>query len=293
MAARENGKSQLKQCRPEGPYLPEEDQQFLARYQRKLQLVRDRTAGVVLGYYTGFILHGPGGVSKSYTVMQSLEEMQANYRLSNSRLTGRGLFDNLRTYPDSIHLIEDAEQMLSDRHSVGVLRAALWGLCPRGDQGMQERWVTWSAHRANAEFPFTGGIILISNRPLLDQPELLALKTRVPCMHLQPSNNELRALMRQVALAGFRHDSRAMTVPECVEVCEFIITASLSLHRPLDMRLLINCFCDYLQWREGEAGVHWQDAVAARVRERPTAFQNPVLLGSVWHMACTLLLVNP
>ena len=45
---------------------------------------------------------------------------------------------------------------------------------------------------------------------------------------------------------------------------------SMSLHRPLGMRLMINSFCGYLQWREGEAGVHWKDAIAARVRERPT-----------------------
>jgi len=249
------------------------DQRYLASLEEKLQMVRDRTAGVVEGFSTGFALHGPGGVGKSYGVLAELQRRQANYRLSNSRMTGRGLFDTLYRYPDAVHVLEDVEQAMHDKNAVGVLRSGLWGQRREGSQGPPERWITWSAHRTHMEMLFTGGIILISNRPLLDLPELQALKTRVPCMLLQPSDNELRAQMRQIACRGFMHEGRSMTQQECHEVCDFVIAESLSLHRPLDLRLLVNAFCDYLQWQDCEAGCHWQDLVAARVRERPTTFK--------------------
>src|SRR5205823_1684878 len=60
----------------------------------------------------------------------------------------------------------------------------------------------------------------------------------------------------------------------------FVLAESLSLHRPLDLRLLIGSFGDFLQWQEGDAGVHWQDMVASRVRKRPTGFKAEVVLGT-------------
>jgi hypothetical protein len=243
-------------------------------------MVRDRARGVALGYSAGFFLWGPGGVSKSYTVIQEMHRLQANFRLSNSRMTGRGLFDILAQYPDAIHVIEDNEQMMNDKNALGVLRSALWGQVREGGQGVQERWVTWTAYRISKEIVFTGGIIVISNRSLLETPELQALKTRIPCMQLQPADNEVRALMRKIASQGFVHDHRAMDAQECQEVCDYVLAESLSLHRPLDIRLLIRSFCDYLQWQEGDAGCHWKDQVAAHVRERPIAFQVEVNLGS-------------
>src|SRR5437016_3899853 len=83
------------------------DERHLKEFEKKLQLVRDRTTAVALGYANGFSLDGPGGVSKSFTVLQTLEALQANYRVSNSRMTGRGLFDTLDMYPDAIHVVED------------------------------------------------------------------------------------------------------------------------------------------------------------------------------------------
>ena len=55
-----------------------------------------------------------------------------------------------------------------------------------------------------------------------------------------------------------------------------MIEQSLSLGRALDMRLLIHCFNDRLQWEEADAACHWQDLVAARLRERPTTFRHQV-----------------
>ena len=109
-------------------------------------VVRDRVRSVVLGYTTGFFLYGEGGNCKSFTVVQELERLRADYKLHNSRMTGRGLFDVLRNLPDSIHLLEDVEGLFRDPMAQGVLRSALWG--QRRD-GEQERLVTWNAYKTN------------------------------------------------------------------------------------------------------------------------------------------------
>ena len=78
--------------------------------------------------------------------------------------------------------------------------------------------------------------------------------------------------MRSVALKGFDHQGRVLASAECRVVCEFIIEQSRSLHRALDMRLLVNGLMDFLAWEEGDTGCHWQDMVATRLKERPITF---------------------
>src|SRR5688500_5939015 len=105
----------------------DQDAVLLASLELKLQLVRDRVRGVAEGYSNGLLLWGEGGTSKSYTVENALRDLAVSYKLTNSRLTARGLFDLLADYPDVVHVIEDAETLFDDKNAPGVLRSALWG----------------------------------------------------------------------------------------------------------------------------------------------------------------------
>jgi hypothetical protein len=260
--------------------LSADDQRHLAALQAKFALVRDRTSSVAMGYASGFFLHGEGGLGKSHEVLDELKRLKAHFTVFNSRMTGRGLYNALEKFPDAVHLLEDMEQIMRDRGAQGVLRSALWGQRRDGDTGPVERLVTWSTSLMLHSFIFTGGIIMTSNRPLHDLPELNAVKTRIAVMHLQASDPELRALMRSVALRGYEHEGRQLGPAKCCEIAEYIIEQSISLHRSLDMRLLTNSFQDYLLWEEGESACHWRDLVASRLRERPTAFREEVAVGS-------------
>jgi hypothetical protein len=53
-----------------------------------------------------------------------------------------------------------------------VLRSTLWGQRRDSGKGPMERTVTWSSWSMEHYFVFTGGIIMIGNRPLGDLPEL-------------------------------------------------------------------------------------------------------------------------
>src|SRR5262249_4049580 len=96
---------------------------------------------------------------------------------------------------------------------------------------------------------------------------------------LQASDPELRAMMRNISLRGYDHEGTRLEPAECLAICEYVIQESLSLHRSLDLRLLVNSFQDFVQWNEGDSGCHWRDPGASRLRERPTTFREPVMIG--------------
>lgn len=254
----------------DGRGLSERDGRHLAGAEAKFQMLRDRVDAVALGYSTGLYVHGPGGCGKSHQVLDELQRLAVPYRMFNSRMTGRGLYNVLEQSPDEVHVLEDMEPLTRDRGAQGVLRSACWAQGETNRHGKYERTVTWITHRMEHRFTFTGGIIMLANRSLGDVPELQAVKSRIDCIHLHLSSQEVVALMRSISLNGYRHGGMTMSPAEASEVCEFVIKHSLQLERNLDLRLLVNSYKDYLQWQEVSSGCVWQDMVMTRINERPT-----------------------
>jgi len=235
----------------------------------RLSLVRDLVTGVVKGYKTGLHLHGHGGMGKSFTVLKHLEAIGAPYHLYNSRMTAKGLFIALRAAPDDIHVIEDMERIVKDPDAQGVLRSALWA------QPRHDRVVTWTtATDGKEQFVFRGGVILISNRPLLDVPELRALASRIEVHHFDVASSHLAALMRKLASQGYEHQGVDLTPAECFEITEYVILQCQEAGCPLDLRLQQRSFQTYLQYDAGETTCHWHDLVAASVRETVSNFKH-------------------
>jgi hypothetical protein len=257
-----------------------EDQKHLDEMDKKIQVLRDYVIGVASGFYTGLYVFGPGGTSKSYTILETLDAVGANYILHNSRLTGQTLFHVIAQAPDSIHVLEDMEALFSQRNARGVLRSALWGQRADGRRGPMERWVTWGSsgkRPRERRVLFTGGLIMTANRDLDSScPELAAVKTRIPYLMLAPSDAEVRALLRHLARRGWDADGRHLDPYETQDVVEYLIRQCSALQRRLDLRLLENAYADFLLWREGHALCHWHDLLATRLRERTTYFRQEV-----------------
>ena len=243
-----------------------QDELHLASYEAKLQLVRDYTKGVAMGFSNGFFLYGTGGIAKSFTVLRELQQLGVNFKLFNSRMSGRGLFEALAEYPKAIHVLEDMERLVKDKDAQGIIRSACWS--QKGDDGMQKRSITWATARGVESTVFSGGIIMLSNRALDDLPELKAIKTRISHLHLEVCDAEIAAQMRRLSRNGYRHGEQEMTPDECETVCEFVIVESQSKLCHLDMRLMDNAFRDYLQWRQKHSACHWQTLVATRLDGR-------------------------
>lgn len=99
--------------------LSAQDRHQLAQLEKRHELVRDRVRGVVSGRHTGFFLGGRGGIGKSRTIADELDRLGVSFILTNSHLTGRGLVDLLRNYPNSFHLIDDIEEAIRDPQAMG------------------------------------------------------------------------------------------------------------------------------------------------------------------------------
>ena len=249
---------------------PDRDKEALGTLEKKLHLVRDHVTGVIKRYKTGYYLYGPGGMGKSYTVLRHLENLDASYQLCNSRMTAKGLFLTLQKAPDATHVMEDMERLTKDPDAQGVLRSALWA------QPGHDRLVTWTtATDGPQRFVFRGGLILISNRPLADLPELRAMATRIEVHRLEVSDAELAALMRELAGKGYRLDGKVGIGPEeCLQVTEYLLKECRAAGCPLDLRLQQKAFQSYLQFAADCSVSHWEDLVAASVREATCHFRH-------------------
>jgi hypothetical protein len=249
---------------------PDIHKEALAALERKLHLVRDHVTAVARGYKSGYYLYGTGGMGKSYCVLRHLESLDVPYQLFNSRMTAKGLFLTLQWAPDAIHVLEDMERLTKDPDAQGVLRSALWA------QPGHDRVVTWTtATDGKQRFVFRGGLILISNRPLADLPELRALATRIEVHRLEVSDAELAALMRELAAMGYRLDGKVGIGPEeCRQVTEYLLKECRATGCPLDLRLQQKAFQSYLQFAADCSVSHWEDLVAASVREATCHFRH-------------------
>jgi hypothetical protein len=246
------------------------DQAALSACDRKGDLLRDLITAVVKGFKFGLYLYGVGGIGKSYTVLDHLRRLEAPHVLWNARMTAKGLYVGLKHSPDAVHVLEDMERLTKDADAQGVLRGAMWA------QPGHERVVTWTnATDGPQRFVFRGGLILISNRPMADMPELRALATRIEVHMLDVTDAELTALMRDLASRGYTQQDKVVIGPqECVEVTEHLLQECRAAGCPLDLRLQQKCFQSYLQWESDWSNTDWRDLVSASVRAAAHHFRH-------------------
>ena len=256
---------------PGNPLLNDDDRRALAELQSQLSVVRDRVRGVALGHYTGFYLFGRPGTGKTYTVRRTLEKYGVKIYYHHGHLTPMGLFEVLEEHPDCIIVLDDVAEILSQRKALQILLAAL-GNQP-GDDGIRE--VKYQRQGRDVTVRFTGRIILISNLELHSAPLLDALKSRIHYMQYDPSDEQIVAVMRDIASQGWPAGSPKITSAEGMEVANFLIEESQKRGYRLDLRLLVDkAFPDYIQYRNRQAETHWKDLVRATLDERLISLQH-------------------
>jgi hypothetical protein len=105
----------------------------------------------------------------------------------------------------------------------------------------------------------------------------LVLATRISVLHLEVTDVELAAQMRELAAQGYARNGKKLLDPErCQEIAEYLIAECRVAGCPLDLRLLENSYMDHLQWKADLTACGWQDLVASRVREAAHHFRQEV-----------------
>jgi hypothetical protein len=249
--------------------LSDADIETLIKLDKKWQIVREAVGSVAMRLNAGYVLYGRGGIGKTHVVVDELIARNTSYRVCNSHLTPRALFDVLESHPDEIHIFDDVEEILNNKTSLGILRSAMWE-SGHGSSGERTRLITWSANRVNLRCHFTGGIIVISNSRLGISQEIKALLTRISIHEISVSHQEIASMIRRVALDGYRIDNWHLDPAECVEIAEFIIEKSAHDGGELDMRLFVLACKSRIQANSGQSGRPWRETVSSLINRRPT-----------------------
>jgi len=200
------------------------DKAALKSLDDKLAEVKNMTTLCACGDLHGLYIWGEGGIGKSYTVIQRLKQLKAEYHLQNTRLSGRAFYRLLEKHIDKVHLLEDVENIFIERSAMNLVRSATWG--QKDERGKQHRPVCWgvfSNDGVELECDFEGSVIFTGNRALAKIPELKALATRIETIEVIVTYDEIVARMKEMSLAGYKTNKGSLTPKQCGEVLEIIL----------------------------------------------------------------------
>ncbi len=223
----------------------------LEKFERRLSLVRDRVGNVANRRHTAVHLTGRPGTSKTYTVMRTLEELDALHEYRNARMSAMGLFDLLEEFPDHVIVLDDISSLFKDRAAIQILMAAMGG-----DPG-RPRPITYRISGSDRVTYFAGGIVAISNLKLGHDPLASAIASRVTILEHDPTDEEIEAFMWHLANDGIG----GLSVEEGCEIVGYIVNESRCMSRRLDLRHLDHAVKDYAAWKSAETENHWHDLV--------------------------------
>ena len=169
----------------------------LAELNRRLGIVRDRVKGVAEHGQPGFYLYGRAGTAKTYTVRTTLDKIGCDYEYQLGHLTPIGLFDLLEANSTKIIVLDDVATIFNQPAALNILLAAL------GKQPDGKRIVKYKRQGKTVSVEFTGGIIAISNLELHGNAVMDALKSRFQPLNYDPTNEQIMALMHDIASRGY------------------------------------------------------------------------------------------
>jgi hypothetical protein len=255
------------------PSLSEQDELQNDRFKHLLRLIKARTESVAGRYQVGVYITGRSGTSKTYSVKATLDELGANYQYVNCRVSPGGLYDKLKEHPEDVIVVDDVATLFGNKQGLQVLQAALNGPPDK------PRTITYAlkGQRKEPTFDFSGGIIAISNLPLSRDPVADAVASRVRPLEHEPTDEMIAAFMRSHALKGFCD----MTIQECWDVVEFVISHSKQSEYRLDLRHMEQGWQDYRQWKQGKShGIPWTELIATSMNRIIQADQSQLSVPS-------------
>lgn len=146
---------------------------------QRFGFVTDMVAMLASGTQTSLVVSGPGGLGKTFTVSQALndagledismltdEEMEfidkeSTYQVVKGYSTPKGLYRTLYRNRENVLVFDDCDSVLRDPVSLNLLKAAL--------DSYEQRIISWRADLKDDDLPqvfeFKGRVIFISNLP--------------------------------------------------------------------------------------------------------------------------------
>jgi hypothetical protein len=236
---------------------------------RQIMIVKDRVRGVFHGQSTGMYLHGRPGTSKTYMVRSTLDNLAANYCLHNGHLTPIGLFDMIAENQSRIIVLDDVSAIFNQPIALQLLLAGLGN--PHDGSGVRQ--VRYKTARETREVDFTGGIICLSNLSLDGHHHevLAALKDRINVISYEPTDDQIIALIQQIAKQGVKD----VSPNDCNKVAAFLVAECKARNIRPSVRLFVDKLVpDYKLWAEGKTETHWKDLGRSSIEQQVVGLEH-------------------
>jgi len=223
----------------------EERQQLLAHHVRLVARKHNHAL---------FVFGAQGGLGKSRTILQILDEEGIEPILINSHITPLALYTTLfRFRGEETLFFDDCDSMYSSMPHLGLLRSCLWG---------SPRTVTYGSSQLPdglpSSFETTARFIFAANVMPRRNDAFKAVLSRCDIFELSATNAEVIDLMRSVSQKGFHQ----LTPEDCGMVIDYI--AENADDRQLSMRLLGPSLRKLLYAR-GE-GIDWKPMIKSQLQ---------------------------
>jgi hypothetical protein len=243
----------------------------LKELRNKQSLIRDRIRAVVRGHANGIYLHGRPGLSKTYLVRTTLENLGTRYAYSNGHVTPLGLFELIEESPNSVIVLDDVSSIFTQPMALQILLATLG----TPHDGSKTRTVRYKRASGDRVVHFSGSIIAISNLQLAghDNHVLDALQDRVHVLSYEPTDEEIEASIHEIAATS----PRGVESRDAVQVASFLLDACREFGVRPSIRLYMDkALTDFQLWNEGNSESHWNDLVRSSVQQSVVVQAQPL-----------------
>ena len=228
----------------------------LEEWNRQLDVVRTLIISAAKGYRNGLGLYGPPGVGKTHTVQEILKELKMKWAEAPKGLTPQGLLEFFEEFGSGIMIFDDVAELFQKERARKYMMAA-FGTRP---DYTQPRIVPYAREGRKMSVTVAGCCFVMTNEERFPA----AFASRITTLEFAPTQQQVAALMRDIASRGVRRDKWELSASESTEVAEFLIPEARALGVRLDLRDLIEkSLPDYALWKDGLARVHWKDLVRA------------------------------
>ena len=230
----------------------------LEAWNRQLDVVRTMAISAAKGYRNGLLLHGPSGGGKTHIVEETLKELNVKWAEAPKGLTPQGLLEFFEEFGSGIMIFDDVAELFRKERARKYMMAA-FGTRP---DYTQPRVIPYAREGQKVSVTVTGCCFIMTNEDSIPA----AFASRVTALEFAPTQEQIAALMRDIASRDVKREKWELCPGECTEVAEFLIPEAANLGVRLDLRDLVEkSLPDYALCKAGLSKVDWRDLVRAHL----------------------------
>ena len=197
---------------------------------KQVNLLRRYIEMTVKRFNHGLIITGRAGLGKTYTTINILKELKANFKYKSGYITALGLYKFLYRHRADNILLDDLEGLTGNENSIALLKTALWEA--NGKRIISYETTSKQLEDTPTSFEFTGTIIILANEIKSSKNEnFKALLSRVINFELSFKHSEILIICHKILR------QRDLTT-EQIKVIKDILENEIEVSTSFNLRLL-------------------------------------------------------